>query len=153
MLRADQVGKLVGVIALVLILGALAFQYLGQMPVCRMCHWQRWTHLGAVILGLAGVSIWPKSARALASLAVFFVGISGMIAAYQFGMQLGILPDPQVCQVDNPYTLGSNDPVPILCGEMGWTLFGLSLAGYNALISLITALSAGVLLIRRRKPD
>ncbi len=80
------------------------------------------------------------------------MAISGLIAAYQTGMQLGILPDPQVCEVDHPYMLGSAVSPVVLCTDMGWTLFGLSLAAYNALISLTVASLGAMLLAKSRGP-
>jgi SAM-dependent methyltransferase len=48
-----------GMVSLALILGALGFQYVGGIPPCEMCHWQRWPHIAAAILGLGGGSF-PK---------------------------------------------------------------------------------------------
>ena len=47
--------------ALALILGALGFQYIGGMPPCEMCHWQRWPHIGAAVIGIVGVDFWRKA--------------------------------------------------------------------------------------------
>ena len=43
-----------GAVALALILGALFFQYVLNYPPCEMCHWQRWPHIAAAVLGLGG---------------------------------------------------------------------------------------------------
>lgn len=48
-----------------LLLGALAFQYLGGLAPCQLCIWQRWPHLAAVLIGVVAVTF---GARGLAVL-------------------------------------------------------------------------------------
>jgi disulfide bond formation protein DsbB len=53
--------------------------------------------------------------------------------------------------VDKPYIVGSGDPDPqISCNAVTWSLFGLSLAAYNAVFSLGAAAFGTVLLLRKR---
>ncbi len=59
-LRADWIAIGVGAIALALILGALGYQYLGGLPPCQMCHWQRWPHIAAAMIGLIGGGFLPR---------------------------------------------------------------------------------------------
>ena len=137
--------------ALALILGALGFQYLGHLPPCEMCHWQRWPHIAAAVIGLIGVSLWKKDARSLAIITIVLVAISGLIGAYQTGMQFGLLPGPGACTVAHAYVMGSNAPPPeISCNVATWSLFGLSLAAYNALASFLIA-GTGTFLLRRNR--
>lgn len=193
--RDEQVALLTGTVALALTLGALAFQYLGHLAPCEMCHWQRWAHIAAIAVVLAATPVWKWDRRiaapmalvlvALAALAitgqwqfVFPVGIivivlsllsllipgvrglvvlaivlvafSGLIGLYQTGMQIGLLPGPSACSVTHPYIVGSNAPPPeVSCTAVTWRLFGLSMAAYNALVSLGAAALATALLIRR----
>jgi disulfide bond formation protein DsbB len=149
MIRDEQTARIMGAGALALILGALGFQYLAHLAPCEMCHWQRWPHIAAAIIGLVGVSLWKKDARSLAIITIALVAVSGLIAAYQTGMQWGILPGPQGCTVAHAYVMGSNAPAPeVSCNVVTWSLFGLSLAFYNALFSLLLA-GTGALLLRR----
>ena len=136
--------------ALALLLGALGFQYLAHLAPCEMCHWQRWPHIAAAVTGLLIVSFWKKDARALALFAIAMVAASGLIGAYQTGMQMGLLPGPGACTVAHAYVLGSGAPEPeVSCNAVTWSLFGLSLAAYNALISLSLA-AIGLFLLSRR---
>ena len=147
MIRDEQIAMSVGAGALALILGALGFQYLAHLPPCEMCHWQRWPHIAAAIIGLAIVPFQRKKARSLAWAVVMLVALSGLIGAYQTGMQLGILPGPDNCTVAHPYVMGSGAPPPeISCNAVTWSLFGLSLAGYNAIFSLLLAATGAFLL-------
>ena len=78
------------------------------------------------------------------------VALSGLIGAYQTGMQLGILPGPSACTVAHPYVMGSGAPPPeVSCNAVTWSLFGLSLAGYNAIFSLLIAATGAFLLSRK----
>ncbi len=136
--------------ALALILGALGFQYLGHIAPCEMCHWQRWPHIAAAVIGLIGVAIWKKDARSLAIAASVLVALSGLIGAYQTGMQWGLLPGPDACTVDHAYVMGSGAPPPqVSCNAVTWSLFGLSLAAYNAVFSFLIA-GTGAFLLRRK---
>ena len=56
-LRADNIALAMGLGALALILGALGFQYIGGVAPCEMCHWQRWPHIAAAIIGIAGGAV------------------------------------------------------------------------------------------------
>jgi disulfide bond formation protein DsbB len=150
MIRDEQIARLMGASALALLLGALGFQYVVHLAPCEMCHWQRWPHIAAAITGLLIVSFWKRQARALAIFTIAMVALSGLIGAYQAGMQWGLLPGPTGCTVAHAYVLGSNAPAPeISCNAVTWSLFGLSLAAYNALISLAIA-GVGLLLMSRK---
>jgi disulfide bond formation protein DsbB len=150
MIRDEQIARITGAGALALLLGALGFQYIAHLAPCEMCHWQRWPHIAAAIIGLIGAALWKKDARILAIITIALVAASGLIAAYQTGMQLGFLPGPQGCTVDHAYVLGSNAPPPaVSCNVVTWSLFGLSLAEYNAIFSLLIA-AAGVFLLGRK---
>jgi disulfide bond formation protein DsbB len=154
MIRDDQsansrIARLMGAGALTLLLGALGFQYLAHLAPCEMCHWQRWPYIAAAIAGLVVVSFW-KNTRQLALFTIVMVALSGLIGAYQSGMQMGILPGPEACTVAHPYVLGSGAPPPeVSCNAVTWSLFGLSLASYNAIFAFLIA-GTGVFLLSRK---
>ena len=148
-LPAERILLLTGSASLALIVGALGFQYLGHILPCEMCHWQRWPHIAAAFLGIGGALLARGNARTLAWIVVALVVASGLIGAYQTGMQIGLLPGPQACSVAHPYVMGSNDVPDVQCNVVTWSLFGLSLAAYNAVISFLVAGVASILLLRR----
>ena len=149
-LPADRVLLALGLASLALIAGALGFQYLGGIKPCEMCHWQRWPHIAAALLGIGGAMLARVQARPLAWLVVCLVVASGLIGAYQTGMQIGWLPGPTACTVDHVYIIGSNDVPEVQCNVVTWSLFGLSLAAYNAIFSFLVAGSAAILLAKRK---
>ncbi len=144
-LRADVIALLVGAGGACLFLGALGFQYIGGIAPCEMCQWQRWAHIGAALTGILAVTTakTDTTARSMAWIAILFVLTSGLIGAYQTGMEYHLLPGPAAC-TGHRYIVGSGAPPPeVQCDVVTWQLFGLSMATYNALWSfLIAALGA-----------
>ena len=137
-LPADRIAFAMGLGALALILGALGFQYIGGVVPCEMCHWQRWPHIAAALIGLAGVPLLPGRARLLAWIIVLLVTVSGLIGLYQSGMQWGFLPGPSSCS-GHRFVIGSAMVPDVQCDVVTWSLLGLSLATYNAIFSFLIA--------------
>lgn len=127
-----------------LLAGAFAFQHIGGLAPCPLCLWQRWPHAAAVVIGLVAVlTDWrglawlgALAALATAGIGIFHVGVEQLwwegLAACTAGSIEGIsaadLLDP------------SKDVAPIVrCDEIPWQLLGISMAGWNAILSLILA--------------
>ena len=135
-----------------LIAGALGSQYLGGLAPCEMCLWQRWPHYAAI--GLAALAfVLPQ--RALVWLAALAILISGGIGIFHAGVEYhwweGLTQCSQV-----PGSGGSGNiladimKTPLVrCDQAQWSLFGISLAGYNAIISIAGALLIMRLLMRK----
>ncbi len=135
-----------------LMAGALGSQYLGGLAPCEMCLWQRWPHYAAI--GLAALAfVLPH--RALVWLAALAILISGGIGIFHAGVEYhwweGLTQCSQV-----PGSGGSGNiladimKTPLVrCDEAQWRLFGISLAGYNAIISIVGALLIMRLLMRK----
>ncbi len=129
--------------SLALLLGAFAFQAIGYAP-CQLCLWQRWPHGAAVLIAaLALVSqkgwlAWVGAAAALttAAIGVFHVGVEQAwwegLASCTANALAGVATS-DLLSTDT--TVGA----PITCGTAAWSLFGISMAGYNVLFSLIFA--------------
>ena len=137
-----QTGLLIaGLISTALLGGALLFQYLGGLAPCSLCIWQRWPHLAVMILALAGLrGIQPRLMLMLICLAGI---ISAGLGAYHAGVEWRLWSGPTGCTAS--LALDGNIAVitdqllatPLVrCDEVAWSLFGLSMAGWNALISL-----------------
>ena len=136
----------------VLMAGALGSQYLGGLAPCEMCLWQRWPHYAAI--GLAALAfVLPQ--RALVWLAALAILISGGIGIFHAGVEYhwweGLTQCSQV-----PGSGGSGNiladimKTPLVrCDQAQWSLFGISLAGYNAIISIAGALLIMRLLMRK----
>jgi disulfide bond formation protein DsbB len=120
--------------------GAFAFQLAGYAP-CQMCLWQRWPHAAAIVLGmLAVLRIAPRWTAGLAGVAAL---ATAGIGAFHAGVEQGWWEGPTACSgggslADMSATaLLSTDTadVVVMCDEIVWQ-FGLSMAGWNAVLSL-----------------
>ena len=157
-MTAHRIALFEGAVALALISGALFFQYALNYPPCEMCHWQRWPHIAGAVIGLGGAilisqGILPaRTAFIVAALATLAVAISGGLGVFHAGVEYKWWPGPTACTTGFVFDghLDINAPVPH-CDNPAWTLFGISLAGYNALVSLGAA-AIGAVLLTRSKP-
>jgi disulfide bond formation protein DsbB len=126
-----------------LLAGALGSQYLGGLHPCEMCHWQRWPHYAAV--GLALLSFVMRGPL-LVRLAGAAIALSGLIGVYHSGVELGILEGLTQCSSAVRTTSGADLLAEIMsapvirCDQVQWTFAGISMAGWNAIISVSGAL-------------
>ena len=128
----------IGTILLVAVLGVIVT---GQL--------QNIVAIALAAAALIALAFWIQDARLVVVMTILLVAVSGLIGAYQTGMQMGILPGPSACTVDHAYVMGSGAPEPeISCNAVTWSLFGLSLAAYNAIFAFLIA-GTGALLLRR----
>jgi len=151
---AEAVLLAMGVVSLALIAGALGFQYLGGLKPCEMCHWQRWPHYAALPIALlAFVPGMPQ--RPLVALAAIAIAVSGAIGVAHAGVEYhwwqGFTPCTSTFSSGgDTLTAIMNAPV-VRCDAPQWTFAGISLAGFNAIVSLGGALVILVLLTRRSR--
>ena len=122
--------------------GALVSQYGFGLHPCEMCYWQRWPHQAAIVLALLALLLRrnDKAMRALTLLAAIAIAISGAIGIFHAGVEYGFWEGITTCATgaSGPVTLDSIMNAPLIrCDTAQWTLFGISLAGFNFLISSI----------------
>jgi len=137
-----------------LLAGAWGSQLIGGLYPCEMCHWQRWPHYAAVVIALlAFVPALPT--RLLVTLAALAIAVSGAIGVAHAGVEYHWWHGFTACtgtMSSGPITIDDLMKAPIVrCDQAQWTLFGVSLAGFNAIISLTGAAVILVLLARRSR--
>ncbi len=138
-----------------LLAGAYGSQYLGGLYPCEMCWWQRYPHFEAVFLaGLAFVVPNPNIQRVLVALAALGILTSGLIGGFHAGVEYKWWEGFSTCTS----TVGGGDilksimEAPLVrCDEAPWTLLGISLAGYNFLLSCSGAIAILSILWRNPK--
>jgi disulfide bond formation protein DsbB len=128
--------------------GAHAFEAFGGLAPCHLCLLQRDVYWTALSVGVVGFVLgyvrlsWARRA-ADAVLALIFLGGMGL-AAYHAGVEWKWWPGPASCTGGGhsinagqlaAFMSGVKASVP-QCDQAAWTMFGLSMAGYNAIISL-----------------
>jgi len=125
--------------------GALLFQFVGGLQPCELCLYQRWPYycvLGlcflALVIGDTNVSRWVLSLAGL-----LFVA-SAALAFYHVGVEQHWFAGPTSCT--GPALSGGSvadlkaqllATKPVRCDDIAWSLFGISLAGWNFVASLL----------------
>ena len=150
--------RLIAILTPTLLLGgALVSQYGFHLVPCEMCLWQRWPHLDAIVLALLAILARgnPAASRGLTALAALAILVSGGLGVFHAGVEYHWWTGPTQCTA--PALSGSGRDMlaeimaaPIVrCDQPQWTLGGVSLAGFNALFSLVLG---GTVLWLIRKP-
>jgi disulfide bond formation protein DsbB len=147
-----------------LLLGALAFQYLGGLKPCVLCIYQRYPHGGVIALGVIalgyGFAGKAKPVPWLMILAALVMLVGAGIAAFHVGVEQGWWKGLEACAAAGGKPAGTLEgafdqlkkPPPASCSDIPWQLFGISMAGYNFLISVafgLFGLWAAGLILRR----
>lgn len=122
-----------------LLLGAFGFQHLGGLAPCKLCLWQRYPHAIAIALGVLALAL-PRSG--LIGLGALSAATTGGIGAYHVGVEQGWWEGPTTCTAGPIGGLSTdalmdqilNAPL-IRCDDIPWELMGVSMAGWNALVS------------------
>ena len=138
MTRSRQVQLLALAGSAGLLLGALAFQYLGGMAPCALCILQRWPHLVALLAG-AGL-VWAGPWALLGALGA---GASGAIGVYHTGVERDWWEGPASCTsggdlsgLSGQELLDQIMSAPVVrCDEVPWEMLGLSMTSWNAVLS------------------
>ncbi|AWB48660.1 disulfide bond formation protein B [Gemmobacter aquarius] len=128
-----------------LLAGAFAFQYIGGLAPCQLCLYQRWPHAAAVLIGALALAIGGRvlpvlgaiAALATAAIGVFHVGVeqkwweglASCTASSLGGVSMTDLLNPDV-------TVGA----VIRCDAIAWQMLEISMAGWNAILSVGLAL-------------
>jgi disulfide bond formation protein DsbB len=147
------------VIAAATLAGAWFFQLVLDLHPCPLCLEQRYAYYLAIPLGALTAFAAAKDARAavLAGLAVLAIATLGnaALAAYHAGVEWHFWQGPTDCTgpIGNLGSAGDLlsrlDTVKVVrCDEVQWKFLGLSLAGYNVLISLAMAAIAAWGMVR-----
>ena len=152
--RLELAQRLALAVPALLLAGAYLSEYgFGLFP-CEMCWWQRYPHFAAVALALVSTSARPK--RVWIALAALAILTSGLIGAFHAGVEYGWWEGITACASNvedggDPLAAIMNAPL-VRCDVAPWTLAGISLAGFNALISVTSAVAIFVLVAKDRGP-
>ena len=141
---------------LALLTGALGSQYLGGLNPCEMCYWQRWPHAAAILLAALAFTAPATSqrSRTLTLLAAAAIAVSGAIGVYHAGVEAKIFEGLTTCTAlprggSTADLLKQIAQAPLIrCDQVQFRFLGISMAGWNAILSLggaalITFLAVG----------
>jgi disulfide bond formation protein DsbB len=110
---------------------------------CPLCIWQRWPHVAAVVIAVLAVTVLWRHTRPLAVLGMLATLVSAGLGLYHTGIERGWWPGPDTCTSSDITNLSTDQlmaqimSAPLVrCDEVAWDLLGLSMASWNAVISL-----------------
>lgn len=138
---------------------ALTAQYQYGLLPCVLCVWQRWCYAGAIACGIGGLA-GARSPRVREGM-LFLAGIAFLcglaVAGFHVGVEQGWWEGSQTCQGANFTDLNSRAAIKdailkapvVACNDVPWSLGGISIAGFNAIFSLIFAATTFWLAFRR----
>lgn len=144
-LEFDNIGRIIAIISALALGGALAIEHIGGIRPCPLCLDQRIAYYAAVPLGT--LAFFLASGRRSWSLAILILlslgfAINAGLGIYHSGIEWGWWPGPDSCSgaasiaTSTDELLKSlNQPQVVRCDEAPLRIFGLSLAGYSALLS------------------
>ncbi|MET0372280.1 MAG: disulfide bond formation protein B [Sphingobium sp.] len=143
---------------LALLGGAYASQIWGGLHPCEMCWWQRYPHMAAIPLALLAFlsSRTPRVSALFVALAAISIAVTGGIGLFHAGVEYGWWEGLTSCSATATGNLDDlraaiwSAPL-IRCDVAPWSLLGISLAGYNGLLSLGAALAIFALLVSRKR--
>ena len=156
---------LVALIASALMLAAAhAFETFGGLAPCALCLRQREVYWAAIAVAAAalilgrfreGRSLAPWGAGLLA--AVFLLGAG--VAAFHAGVEWHWWPGPTTCTgggasasaADLMAALNGQEVRPPSCDRAAWVFAGLSMAGWNAIVSLLLAIGSIAAALRKSR--
>ncbi len=128
-----------------LLLGAWGFQHIGGLAPCKMCIWQRYPHVAAVVIGALALML-PKL-NPLPLIGALAAMITAGIGFFHAGVEQGWWEGPSTCTSGDIGGLSAEElmnqimAAPLVrCDEIPWDMFGLSMAGWNAAISAVLVL-------------
>jgi disulfide bond formation protein DsbB len=140
---------------------AHAFETFGGYAPCELCLKQRDVYWAALTVGVLGFALgymrfaWARRAADALLTLIFLVGTG--IAAYHAGVEWKWWPGPASCTGGGAISAGqladfmhATKVHVVQCDQAAWRMAGISMAGYNAVISLgLTVLS--VLAVREAR--
>ena len=146
-----------GIVAVSVMALASAFtaQYVFGLDPCPLCIYQRWPYALTTVLGIVTLALALRGKEKPAALCVFLAGLSfltgGVIASYHVGVEHhwwasfleGCSADFSAMTPEELLKHLSGKPA-VRCDAVAWQMFGISMAGYNAMMSL--GLAAGSVL-------
>jgi disulfide bond formation protein DsbB len=141
--------------------GALVSQYWGGLAPCELCLLQRWPWAVAIVISFVATMVGSRPALPWVALllAAVFVVSSGF-AFYHVGVEQHWFAGPGACSgaataADTLEALKAQilHQQPVRCDEVAWALWGISLAGWNLIASLVMLVCCVAMFVQSRVPS
>lgn len=129
---------------------AYSAQYIGGLRPCILCLYERipWFVTGGLMLVTILMQFSGPMRRMILLIASFAMLAGAALGGYHVGVEQGYFQPPTTCSATStPHSLEElrallETTMPPRCDEISWSMFGISLAGYNAIASFAMAVVA-----------
>ena len=144
----------IAILSIITLISAIYIEYVLDAKPCKLCLYQRYPYIVAIFVSFFGYYKYSNKFILYILAIVFFVSL--IISGYHLGIEKSIFPDFSGCISINTDTLTKEDllnnlnEIPSNCKDVYFTVFGLSLATINVLISLIIVIIS-ILFIKYEK--
>lgn len=147
---------MLGLLALIcggILISAYIMEHIFGIHPCQMCLYERDIFIGAGVLSLLAFLVLPERFRPYMVLLIGLLFLGGVaVASYHVAIQQHWVALPSFCAANDFSAFNDLESLKaqllqtpfVRCDQVSWSLFGLSLAAYNALISLALALFCGL---------
>ena len=122
---------------------AYFIQYVLKHQPCNLCLIERIPYIVSIVVILICLILKKFEKLSLVILSLVFFSAS-LISFYHFGIEQGFINESLVCDLNNESNdiskealLNQLKKMPVSCKDVTFNVFGLSLATFNILISLI----------------
>ena len=134
-----QLITIAGISSVAVIFGAYAFEFIGGFLPCKLCYWQRYPHFLVILIFPL---LYFFQIRSLFFVVMMSMFVSTILALYHVGVEQKYWPGPNSCTNSSIEGLTTDQLIDqimsaplVRCDEIAWELIGISMAGWNALIS------------------
>ena len=132
---------LAGAVSASLLTAALLFEHVGGLAPCKLCLTQRNPHYAMIALAMISL-ISPFQQKTWRAVGALLGATTAGVGLQHVGVEQGWWQGPQGCSS----TIGSTDSLAditttllatavVRCDEVAWSLFSISMAGWNMIIS------------------
>ncbi|MCC3304138.1 disulfide bond formation protein B [Sneathiella sp. HT1-7] len=124
---------------------AFIAQYVFDLWPCVLCLYQRWPYAAVIVISLAGIALHKRiGAGPFLLLCALGFAVTAAVAGYHVGVEQGWWEGTAECVGDTAKASNLQElkakimSTPIVrCDEVAWSLFGISMAGYNVIAGVI----------------
>ncbi|MGY8986456.1 MAG: disulfide bond formation protein B [Sphingomonadales bacterium] len=142
---------------------AYVFQYGFDYFPCQMCYWQRYPYMAVIILGMIGLlnergiyTLSKSFPKLILQISTLLLLIDGGIAGFHVGVEYNWWEGLTACtspvdmsgSIEEVLEQIKNAPL-VRCDTAAWTMFGVSMAGYNFFVAMMLA-SFGLFSLKKK---
>ena len=140
-----------------MLISAFYLEYFHGAVPCDLCITQRWLHFAIITYSFIIILIIKKtliSKKLLIQGAAILWLSSSLAGLYHFGIEMNFWTGPDGCSSNIDFSKNTLtyllNKSPIKCNEVVFEIFGISLAGWNAVTSFLIFFLASILLFNKR---